>query len=118
MGAPVTHWQIVTKQPDKLVEFYTRLFGWTMNDKNPLRYRTMQTGAGRGIDGGIWPAPAEANGFVQLHVEVDDVRARVELALGLGAKVVIPPQRLPAGDEMAVLHDPDGIPFALHSPAQ
>jgi len=28
MGHPVTAWQIVTKNPDRLAEFYTKLFSW------------------------------------------------------------------------------------------
>ena len=37
----------------------------------------------------------------------------MEKALGLGAKVLIPPTMLPEGDEMAVLHDPHGMSFAV-----
>jgi predicted enzyme related to lactoylglutathione lyase len=44
---------------------------------------------------------------------VDDVANSLKTAESLGAKVVIPLQKLPDGDEMAVLTDPDGIPFAL-----
>ena len=57
MGAPVTHFQIVTKDPDKLAAFYTKLCDWKSNADNPLGYRMLSTGAGRGIEGGIWPAP-------------------------------------------------------------
>jgi predicted enzyme related to lactoylglutathione lyase len=28
MANPVMHWQILTKQPKKLEEFYSALFGW------------------------------------------------------------------------------------------
>jgi predicted enzyme related to lactoylglutathione lyase len=44
---------------------------------------------------------------------VTDAKAAVEKAQGLGAKVLIPPTTLPGGDEMAVLHDPQGMPFAV-----
>ncbi len=115
MGAPVTHFQIVTKDPEKLAAFYTQLCGWTMNADNLLRYRELATNAGRGIDGGIWPAPAEAQGFVQLHFEVEDVAQKVSEATQLGAGVLVPPQTLPHGEQMAVLRDPDGIPFVLRS---
>ena len=43
------------------------------------------------------------------------VKAAVEQAEGLGAKVLIPPTLLPEGDEMAVLHDPAGMIFAVWS---
>jgi predicted enzyme related to lactoylglutathione lyase len=40
----------------------------------------------------------------------------VSQAVELGAKVVIPPTMLPAGEEMAVLHDPQGMSFAVWRP--
>jgi predicted enzyme related to lactoylglutathione lyase len=48
-------WQIVTRNPDRLAEFYGRLFGWELNANNPLGYRMVDTGSERGIHGGIWP---------------------------------------------------------------
>lgn len=116
MGQPVTHWQIVTKNPDGLATFYSTLFDWTIDADNPLGYRQVATGAGRGFEGGFWPAPPEANSFVQLQVEVGDVAAFVEKATAMGAKVIVPPQTLPEGQVLAVLQDPEGVPFCLHSP--
>jgi len=113
MGQPVMQWQIVSKNPEALTDFYTTVFGWKVNANNALNYRMIDTGAGRGINGGIWPAPPEAHGFVQLFIEVDDVPAFVKKASAQGAKVLIPPQKLPDGGEMAILHDPEGIPFGL-----
>src|SRR5262245_42057374 len=75
MGQPVIHWQIVTRQPEKLQQFYAEAFGWDIDANNALGYRTVDTGCERGIDGGIWPAPPEAADFVQLFIEVDDVPA-------------------------------------------
>jgi predicted enzyme related to lactoylglutathione lyase len=118
MGQPVTHWQIVTKNPDRLAEFYAKLFGWESHADNRLGYRMIDTGSERGINGGIWPAPPEAPGFVQLFVEVDDVAAAAREAASLGAKVIVPPQKLPDGDEIAILHDPEGIPFGLQRSAE
>ncbi len=58
---------------------------------------------------------AEAQGFAQLHFEVEDVAQKVSEATQLGAGVLVPPQTLPNGEKMAVLRDPDGIPFVLRS---
>jgi predicted enzyme related to lactoylglutathione lyase len=111
---PVMHWQILSKQPDALEKFYSSLFGWQVNSDNPLGYKTVKTGSKSGIDGGIWPiAPNEGHSMVQLFIQVEDVKAYLDKAKNLGGTVVIPPQVLPGGDEMAVLVDPDGIPFAI-----
>lgn len=114
MGRPVIAWQIVTKNPDALTKFYTSVFGWKVNADNPMNYRVIDTASGGGINGGIWPAPPEAHSFVQLFIEVDDMGEYVRKATAAGAKVLIPPQKLPEGGEMAVLHDPEGVPFGLH----
>ena len=37
MANAVTHWQILTKQPPKLEEFYGALFGWKFSADNALR---------------------------------------------------------------------------------
>jgi predicted enzyme related to lactoylglutathione lyase len=114
MPNPVTQFQIMSKQPEDTARFFTSLFGWTVDANNPMGYRRIDTGTREGIQGGIWPAPPQAANFVQLFVSVADVAASAKKAEELGAKVLIPPTTLPEGDQMAVLLDPQGMPFALH----
>ena len=114
MPNPVTHWQILTKQPQALEKFYSSLFGWKISGDNPMGYKIVDTDSGKGIGGGLWPiGPNEGHSMVQLFVSVDDVPGYMKKAEELGAKIVIPHQVLPGGDEMAVAVDPDGIPFGL-----
>jgi len=113
MPNPVLQFQIISKDPDQAAAFYSSLFGWKINSQNPLGYRRIETGSAEGIQGGIWPAPPQAPTFAQLFIGVDDVREAVASAEKLGAKLLIPPTVLPEGDEMAVLHDPQGMPFAV-----
>ena len=105
MGCPVTQFQIVAKDPDKATEFYSKLFGWTIDTDNAMGYRVVNTGSESGIQGGIWPSPPEGHALVQLFIEVENVKATVEQATQLGAKVIIPPQTLPDGDEMALVQE-------------
>jgi uncharacterized protein len=113
LANPVTQFQILSKTPEETAKFYSTLFGWDVNSDNPLGYRQINTGSTAGIQGGIWPAPPQAENFVQLFVSVTDVWASVKKAEELGAKVLIPPTSLPDHSEMAVLHDPQGMPFAV-----
>ena len=113
MGNPVMQFQMISKKPDETARFYSELFGWTIDADNPMGYRRIDTGSREGIQGGIWPAPPQAPDFVQLFVTVGDVQASVQQAEGLGAKLLIPPTLLPEGDEMAVMHDPAGMSFAI-----
>ena len=118
MGQPVMQFQILAKDPDRVAQFYAALFGWAVDANNALGYRMLNTGSERGINGGIWPSPPEGHAMVSLYIEVDDVAAYVNTAGDLGGSVIIPPQKLPDGDEMAVIVDPEGIPVGLFKPAK
>jgi predicted enzyme related to lactoylglutathione lyase len=118
MGRPVMQWQILARNPDREAEFYKKLFDWEVNTNNALNYRMVDTGSERGINGGIWPAPPEAHPLVSLYVEVDNVGTYVDRAAKLGAKTLLPPQKLPDGDEMAIVLDPEGIALGIFKPAK
>ena len=116
MGDPVMQWQIISKEPEKHASFYASVFGWTINADNPLGYRMALPSPDRGIPGGFWPAPPEANSFVQLFVEVGDIAKTVAKVTANGGTVLIPPQTLPQGEQMAVLRDPLGLTFGVTQP--
>jgi uncharacterized protein len=113
MGAPVVHWQMLVKDPEKTAAFYTTVFGWRIDASNAMGYRRVQTGAPTTLDGGIWPSPPEGHNLVQLFIGVSSVAASVALAEAHGARTLIAPQHLPDGDEVAIMVDPLGMPFGL-----
>ncbi len=113
MGHPVVQFQIVSKNPDRCSAFYGKLFGWKVSDNNAMGYRTVDPQNKDGITGGIWPCPPEGHAMVQLFVRVPNVAACVKQAQSMGAAVVIPPSKLPDGDEMAVILDTEGLPVGL-----
>jgi len=118
MGNPVVQWQIITREPDRHSAFYSTVFGWKINSDNPLGYRIVDTGSERGIAGGFWPAPPQANSFVQLFVEIEDMTETISKVTANGGSVLISPQMLPSGDEMAILRDPIGLTFGVVVPAR
>ena len=113
MGHPVMQWQILARNPDTLAAFYGALFGWRVNADNPMGYRTIDTGSDRGIAGGIWPIGDEGHPLVQLFVDVTDVAACAARVEQLGGQIIIPPQVLPDGDEMAIVMDTEGLSFGI-----
>jgi uncharacterized protein len=116
MGDPVVQWQVITREPDQHAAFYAAAFGWKISADNPLGYRMANTGSSRGIPGGFWPAPPEAQAFVQLFIEVGDVAKAVDQVTRNGGSVLIPPQTLPSGEQMAILRDPLGMTFGIVVP--
>jgi uncharacterized protein len=115
--SPVREFQILAKNPAAEARFYAELFGWGIDDANALGYRRIDTGP-KGMKGGIWPAPPEGHAMVQLFVQVGDANAAVTRARSHGARVLMPPQGLPEGDTLAILLDPEGLPFGLIQPAR
>jgi predicted enzyme related to lactoylglutathione lyase len=118
MGDPVVQWQVISKEPGKHAAFYAGVFGWKIGADNPLGYRMADTGSSKGIPGGFWPAPPEAQAFVQLFVEVGDIAATIKKVTEHGGAVLIPPQTLPQGEQMAILRDPMGVTFGVMVPAK
>ena len=55
MANPVMHFEIMAKGDRKRTqEFYTQLFGWHVDDDNPMNYGMVDTHSdGAGIGGGI-----------------------------------------------------------------
>jgi predicted enzyme related to lactoylglutathione lyase len=113
MANPVVRWQIVAGDVSAVTSFYSKLFGWSVDANNSLGYRELRSGEARGIDGGVWPAPAPGPAMVQLFVEVDDVQAHLDRAVSLGAKVLVPRTALPDGDVMALFIDVAGLSCGL-----
>ncbi len=82
-----------------------------------VAYRMAATGSG-GTSGGFWPTPPGVPPMVQLFVEVENVETAIAKAIAHGGAIIIPPQRLPDGDEMAVLRDSQGLSFGVMRRAQ
>lgn len=112
MSCPVIEWQMLAKDPEAAAAFYGGLFGWTIDSNNALGYRRVITG-GRGVNGGIWPSPPDGHNLVQLFVGVESVKEYHARAEQMGATTIVPPQKLPDGDELAIMLDPSGLPFGL-----
>ena len=117
MPNPVMRWQIVSPHADRLVDFYSGVFGWEVDRNNALRAAMIDTGTEKGIPGAVWPAPPEAPTFMQLFIEVEDCAASIARATELGASVLVAPQTLPDGDVMAILKDPSGMSFGVFQAA-
>jgi predicted enzyme related to lactoylglutathione lyase len=116
MGAPVAFFEVISKNPDRIREFYTDLFGWTTADSGQPGYWLADTAAGgEAIGGGIGgPQPGETSGRTTIYMRVDDLQAYLDKAERLGGKTLVPPTPLP-GDfgSFAMFADPDGQAVGL-----
>jgi uncharacterized protein len=109
MGAPVVHWEINSNDAERLQAFYSKLFDWKINSKNPMRYGLVNTGNKSGANGGIGPNdPNQPGPAVTFYVAVRDLQQALSKAVGLGGTIVMPPTEIPNMVTMAMFRDPDG----------
>lgn len=107
MGNPVVHFEVTGKDGKKLQDFYSELFGWKIDADNPMGYGIVDTGAGKGIGGGIG-ATDQGDGHVTFYVEVDDPQAALDKAEQLGGKTVMGVESIPNMVTFALFADPEG----------
>jgi predicted enzyme related to lactoylglutathione lyase len=116
VSAPVAWFDITSADPDRIADFYTRLFGWNLSPSGQEGYSLVDTGAGNGaIGGGIAAAQAEGDsGSTTIYLKVDDLQGYLDRAVALGGNVLVPPTPLP-GDygAFALFADPDGRAVGL-----
>ncbi|MGO9480453.1 MAG: VOC family protein [Candidatus Kryptoniota bacterium] len=107
MPAPVTHFEVNAKDAKRAREFYSNLFDWKINVMSGMNYGMVDTGVKMGINGGIGQAMGP-NSNVTFYVQVEDVQAYIDKAVGLGGMVVIPLTEIPSMVTFANIADPEG----------
>jgi uncharacterized protein len=118
MGSPVVHFEVIGKDADKLIPFYSGLFGWEIDANNPMKYgvvaRDGNTNAdGAGIGGGVGQGPEDHPGHVTFYVEVADVEAALQKAEELGGKRRWGPENIMEGVTLGTFDDPEGHMIGL-----
>ena len=113
MGQPVVHFEIISRDADKLKSYYSDLFGWKIDSGNPMNYGIVQRDGnvnadGVGIGGGVGEAPEGYAGHVTFYVEVPDVEAALARAESLGGSRMMGPEQVMEQVEIGLFKDPEG----------
>ena len=113
MAQPVVHFEVVGKDGDKLVGYYSDLFGWEIDANNPMKYGIVQrekavNDAGIGIGGGVGQGPDGYEGHVTFYVEVPDVEEALAKAESLGGSRVMGPEKIMDSIVLGQFTDPEG----------
>lgn len=131
MANLVVHFEIHASEPQKLIDFYSELFGWTFTQFGEMPYWAIDTGdgaintagtPGNGINGGLTqrmgPKPevgAPVNG-ADFVVGVDNVDELFAKGLELGGIEALPLDDMQGVGRVGYLLDPDNNVFGLISP--
>jgi len=102
-------------------EFYRALFGWehaSSFDMGPMgTYWMFRRGGGSITLGGLFNKTGDAPAQWLSYVRVPDADRAAALARRNGGRVMNGPMDVPGGDRIAMLADPQGAAFAVHTPA-
>src|SRR5258707_114940 len=115
--------ELATTDPAAAKAFYEKVIGWKTSAMEGGEFDMGEMGnyymfgRDRFTYGGIMKKSAQAPGTYWLHyIRVDDTAdAAAERAQKAGAKLISGPMEVPGGDRIAVLSDPQGAQFAVHS---
>src|SRR5437773_664297 len=114
--------ELSTTDQKSAVGFYTKLFGWQVDEQpiGPTETYAMFTLKGKPVGAAYSMRPEERQHDVPPHwnsyVSVESADQAVKRAQGLGAKVLAPPFDVMDAGRMAVLQDPTGAVFSVWQP--
>jgi uncharacterized protein len=111
--------ELMTTDPTAATEFYTRLFGWTVEERPMpgMTYNVMSVGDKQ--VGGLMQMPPGIPAGVPprwgVYVTVDDVDAAAKLVVELGGEVMQPPVDIDTLMRFAMIKDPQGAMLSIIS---
>ena len=108
MPTPVVHWEFWSRDPAKVSEFYSKVFGWKIQHIPEIDYRIVDTGAGAGINGGIMkPQDGPMPGNMAFYIDVDDLAAYRRKIVEAGGKIIVEEQEVPGMGKFCLFEDND-----------
>lgn len=114
----VVHFEIAANDPESTAEFYSKVFGWTIQKwDRPQEYWLISTGSHDrpGIDGGIFAPNGLFTGCANT-IEVPAIDDYLILVKKSGGKVLTDKMTIPEVGYLAYCKDPDGNIFGLLQP--
>ena len=119
MGNPVVHWELWSKSPDKVSDFYQRVFDWKIQPNPETKYHMVDTGDEGGINGGIMTPPHEGPwpGNMSFYIGVDDLASYRRRVADAGGKILVEEQEVPGMGTYSLFTDPDERIVGLWKPA-
>ena len=108
MGHPVVHWEFWSQDPEKVSDFYAKVFEWAIRHIPEMDYRVVEPGGEGGIGGGIfkpkegsWPAQ------VSFYIDVEELAPYREKIVEAGGKILVEEQVVPGVGSFTLFQDPE-----------
>jgi predicted enzyme related to lactoylglutathione lyase len=118
MGAPVFHFEMMSRNAPAARAFYRDVFGWTIGESAPAAegvddYTVVTPHPKAGISGGIGAAPEGREELVTFYISVPDIATALAVIETLGGSRVFGPSQVPGGPVVALFRDPTGLTVGL-----
>ena len=117
MANPFVHVELHTSDLARARQFYSSLFGWTLQDV-PMpggSYTMIDVGGGTGGGMMVNQVPGTPSHWMA-YVGVDDIEASTKKARELGATVLVEVTEVGSFGWMSVIADPTGATVAMWKP--
>lgn len=111
MGNPVVHFEITSKDHEKLTSFYSEVFDWKLAPMEGMPYTSVDTG--ERPTGGIGASPEGYPGHVTFYVMVEEPARSLAEIEARGGTIVQPVMEIPGGPTIALFADPGGNTVGL-----
>ena len=110
--------ELMTTDTNAAQEFYSRLFGWEIEDGpiSGMMYKVLKVGD-REV-GGLMGMPPDMPAMPPswgVYVTVDDVDVSAKLVEELGGQIKLPPMDIPDVGRFALIQDPQGAMLSIIS---
>lgn len=118
MPRPI-HFEVHSSDPQRTINFYSKIFGWHFEEYIPGVYWSIITGeeGTPGINGGLsarnapmGPRGSSPNAFV-CTLDVENLDETIIAVQNAGGEIAVPKMPVPGIGWLAYFHDPDGNMF-------
>lgn len=108
MAFPVVHFELWSKDPKTLSDFYRKAFDWEIDAIPDMDYHLVRPGEG-GIGGGIMtPQEGDWPSNMCFYINVDDLAAHRQRVLDAGGTIIVEEMEVPNVGSFSLFADPDG----------
>jgi len=115
MPNPITWFEILGQNPNRLRQFYSDVFEWKIEVNNEMNYGMLEAQEEKGIGGGVGFGEGGVTWAIP-YIEVENVEAMLDKIGQYGGEVVIPSTTIPGMVTFGVFTDPEGNKLGVFSP--
>ncbi|MCB1053337.1 MAG: hypothetical protein KDC71_22235, partial [Acidobacteria bacterium] len=91
MAKPVVHFELWSKNPQQVSDFYRNVFEWNIQHIPEMDYHLITPDESGGIGGGIMtPKEGPWPGNMAFYIDVEDIKPYHEKITTQGGKILIP----------------------------